>query len=129
MGQYHIHDSPISGTWIWIALGLSALGLSALGLSALGFPKLALGMSGFETGVLHIHLVKGTSTSHTIAAIAKELSRKCYCRTEVLFGWSDGIPLELAIGFVLFGAGNVPTIVRELLRDTEHNRPRIAVAE
>ena len=82
-----------------------------------------------EQDLLIIRVTEATSTSHTIAVIARELSRNCPCRTEVLFGWSEGSPLDLAIGFVLFGEGNVPTMVRELLRDTEHNRPRIAVAE
>ena len=82
-----------------------------------------------EQDFLVICVTEATSISHTIAAIAMELSRNCPCRTEVLFGWSEGGPVELAIGFVLFGEGNVPTMVRELLRDTEHNRPRIAVAE
>lgn len=82
-----------------------------------------------EQDLLIIRVTEATSTSHTIAVIARELSRNCPCRTEVLFGWSEGTPLDLAIGFVLFGEGNVPTMVRELLRDTEHNRPRIAVAE
>lgn len=54
-GQYHIADAPISGTGVWVAVGLSAL----------IFPKLALGMSGFETGVLHIHLVTGTAEDPT----------------------------------------------------------------
>ncbi len=82
-----------------------------------------------EQDILIIRVTEATSISHTIADIAKELSRNCPCRTEILFGWSEGSPLDLALGFVLFGEGNVPTMVRELLRDTEHNRPRIAVAE
>ncbi len=82
-----------------------------------------------EQDLLLIRVTNATSIAHTIAVIARELSRNCPNRTEVLFGWSEGRPLDLAIGFILFGEGNVPTIVRELLRDTEHNRPRVAVAE
>ncbi len=78
---------------------------------------------------LLIRVTEASSISHTIAVIARELSRNCSGGTEVLFGWSEGKPLDLAIGFVLFGEGNVPTMVRELLRDVEHNRPRVAVAE
>ncbi len=51
-GEYHLHHTPISGTGPWIALAIACL----------IFPKLALGMSGFETGVLHIHLIRGTET-------------------------------------------------------------------
>ena len=83
-----------------------------------------------EQDLLIIRVSDATSISHTIAVIARELSRNCPSRTEVLFGWSEGSPLDLAVGFVLFGEGNVPTMVRELLRkNTEHNRPRVAVAE
>ena len=49
-GHYHLEHAPLSGQGPWVALAISCL----------IFPKLALGMSGFETGVLHIHLVRGT---------------------------------------------------------------------
>ncbi len=49
-GRYHLEHAPIHGQGPWVALAIACL----------VFPKLALGMSGFETGVLHIHLVRGT---------------------------------------------------------------------
>jgi len=50
-GDYHLAHAPLSGRGPLVALGIACL----------IFPKLALGMSGFETGVLHIHLVRGTA--------------------------------------------------------------------
>jgi len=82
-----------------------------------------------EQDFLIIRVTNANSISHTIAVIARELSKNCPKGTEVLFGWSEGKPLDLAIGFVLFGEGNVPSLVRELVRDIQVNRPRIAVSE
>lgn len=89
-------------------------------------PKLKIRQS---QDYLIIRVTEATSISHTIAVIAKELSRNCPTRTEVLFGWTEGRPFDLAIGFILFGEGNVPMRVRELVRDMEQNRPRIAISE
>jgi hypothetical protein len=49
-GRYHLEHAPLSGTGPWTAAAIAIL----------VFPKLALGLSGFETGVLHIHMVRGT---------------------------------------------------------------------
>jgi hypothetical protein len=82
-----------------------------------------------EQDFLLLQVTDVSSISHTIAVIARELSRNCAKGTEVLFGWSEGTPFELAIGFVLFGEGNVPTMVRELVRTIPENRPRVAISE
>jgi hypothetical protein len=61
-GRYHLEHAPIAGSGPWVALGIACI----------VFPKLALGMSGFETGVLQIHLVEGTKDdpANTAARIA-----------------------------------------------------------
>ena len=56
-GNYHLAHPPLSGAGPWVAIAIACL----------IFPKLALGMSGFETGVLHIHLVRGTKADPTEA--------------------------------------------------------------
>ena len=65
-GNYHLSHAPISGSGPWVALGIACI----------VFPKLALGMSGFETGVLQIHLMKGTPDDPTNAAARIANTRK-----------------------------------------------------
>lgn len=65
-GNYHLAHAPISGSGLWVALGIACI----------VFPKLALGMSGFETGVLQIHLMKGTPDDPTNAAARIANTRK-----------------------------------------------------
>ena len=65
-GRYHLEHAPLSGTGPWVAMGIAVL----------VFPKLALGLSGFETGVLHIHLVKGTDADPSDAAARIANTRK-----------------------------------------------------
>jgi hypothetical protein len=69
------------------------------------------------------------SVAHAIAAVALELA-KTGDPPEVHFGWSERSPLSASIDFVLFGEGNVPYMVRELIRRAEPNskrRPRVVI--
>lgn len=61
-----------------------------------------------------------SSISHVIAAIALELS-KFGKPPEIHFGWSDESPLSANISFLLFGEGNVPWMVKELIIKAQPN--------
>ncbi|HVJ69282.1 MAG TPA: hypothetical protein VM510_14955, partial [Caulifigura sp.] len=69
------------------------------------------------------------SISHVIAVIALELS-KVGAPPEVHFGWSDESPLRVNLDFLLFGQGNVPWMVRELVKDGQPDpsrQPRVVI--
>ena len=69
------------------------------------------------------------SVAHVIASIALELSRVGE-PPEVHFGWSDENPMAASVSFLLFGEGNVPWMVRELIRKAEPDRakrPRVFI--
>ena len=70
------------------------------------------------------------SIAHTLAALALEMAKEGR-PPEIHFGWTDETPWSGTLGFLLFGEGNVPWMVRELLRKAEPNvtrRPFIVVA-
>ncbi|MEI7684508.1 MAG: amino acid transporter [Planctomycetota bacterium] len=77
--------------------------------------------------ILRVH--QCASIAHTIAALALELS-KTGAPPEIHFGWSAESPLTANIGFLLFGEGNVPWMVRELILGAEDNperQPRVVI--
>lgn len=82
-----------------------------------------------EGGVFILRVYRCASIAHTIAALALELS-KVGKPPEIHFGWSDERPMAANISFLLFGEGNVPWMVRELITDAEPDparQPRIIV--
>lgn len=76
-----------------------------------------------EDGRFIISVKRCNSIAHVITSIALELSRVGK-PPEIHFGWNDEDPLAAAIGFFLFGEGNVPVRVRELIRKAEPNHAR-----
>ena len=76
-----------------------------------------------------LKLTRCASVAHAVATVALELS-KTGKPPEIHFGWSDESPLAANIGFVLFGEGNVPWLVRELIQRAERDpakRPRVII--
>jgi hypothetical protein len=83
-----------------------------------------------EQGRYILQVNEAASTSHTLAAIALEMA-KVGSRPEILFGWTDETPWSGTLGFLLFGEGNIPWMVRELIRRAEpepSKRPLIIIA-
>jgi hypothetical protein len=83
-----------------------------------------------EQGRYILHVSGAASTSHTLAALALEMA-KVGRPPEIHFGWTDETPWSGTLGFLLFGEGNVPWMVRELIRRAEPNpdrRPLIIIA-
>lgn len=82
-----------------------------------------------EGGRIILRFGKVASIPHVIAAVGLELS-KTGRPPEIHFGWSNESPLAANFSFVLFGEGNVPWMVRELVRKAEPDltkQPRVVV--
>ncbi len=76
-----------------------------------------------------LRVTKCASIAHVIATLGLELS-KTGPPPEIHFGWSDQGPVANSIGFLLFGEGNVPWMVRELIRREEtdpERQPRVVI--
>ncbi len=63
-----------------------------------------------------IRVSQCVSTSHVLAAICLEMCRDNGTPPEIIFGWSLENPLAANLNFMLLGEGNVPWMVKELVR-------------
>jgi hypothetical protein len=82
-----------------------------------------------EGGRFVLKVTRAASIAHTLAAIGLELSKHGR-PPEIHFGWSDESPVAANIGFLLFGEGNVPWLVRELIVKAEpdpERQPRVII--
>ncbi|TWU27451.1 hypothetical protein [Bythopirellula polymerisocia] len=82
-----------------------------------------------ESGRFVVELTKCVSIAHAIALVSLELAQSGKV-PEIHFGWSERSPLTASLDFVLFGEGNIPWLVRELIRRAEpdpEKRPRVLI--
>jgi hypothetical protein len=82
-----------------------------------------------EEGRFIVRIRRCASIPHVLAAAALELS-KVGKPPEIHFGWSNETPISANMNFLLFGQGNVPWMVRELIRKAEPDetqRPAIVI--
>jgi hypothetical protein len=83
-----------------------------------------------EEGRYVMKITGAASIAHTLAAVALEMA-KVGRPPEIHFGWTDDSPVSGTLGFLLFGEGNVPWMVRDLIRRAEPDetrRPVIIIA-
>jgi hypothetical protein len=83
-----------------------------------------------EEGRYVMKISHASSIAHTLAAVGLEMA-KVGRPPEIHFGWTEETPWSGTIGFLLFGEGNIPWMVRELVRKAEPDpdrRPFIVVA-
>jgi hypothetical protein len=76
-----------------------------------------------------IRVSRCVSVSHVIAAIGLEFARVGR-PPEIIFGWSHERPMAANLSFLLFGEGNIPWMVQELVRRAQPDpakQPRIVV--
>lgn len=77
-----------------------------------------------------IRVARCVSVSHVLAAICLELCRDGGEPPEIIFGWSNEAPLAANLNFLLLGEGNIPWMVRELVRKSmpaDARQPRILI--
>jgi hypothetical protein len=82
-----------------------------------------------EEGRFLLRLTRCASVAHAVATVALELS-KTGKPPEIHFGWSGESPLSANLSFLLFGEGNVPWLVRELILRAEPDpakQPRVII--
>ena len=84
-----------------------------------------------QEGRYILRVRNAASIAHTLAAVALEMSKIGRPPT-IHFGWTDESPVSGTLGFLLFGEGNVPWMVRELVQKAEpdpEKRPKVMIAD
>jgi len=84
-----------------------------------------------QEGRYIFQIKNAASIAHTLAALALEMSKIGRPPT-IHFGWTDDSPVSGTLGFLLFGEGNVPWEVRELVLKAEpdpEKRPKVMIAD
>ena len=82
-----------------------------------------------EAGLEVIRVSSCCSIAHVVASIALEF-RIVGRPPEIHFGWSHESPLAANLNFLLFGEGNIPWMVHELVRKAEPDltkQPRVVI--
>jgi hypothetical protein len=82
-----------------------------------------------EEGHFFVRITRCVSIAHVLAAVGLELSRDSK-PPEIHFGWSNESPTTANLNFLLFGQGNIPWMVRDLIRRAEPNpakRPPVVI--
>jgi len=69
-----------------------------------------------EEGHTVIRVSRCVSISHVLAAICLELCSGGGVPPRIIFGWSHERPLAANLNFLLLGEGNIPWMVKELVR-------------
>ena len=83
-----------------------------------------------EEGRFVMQVTGAASIAHILAAVALEMAKVGH-PPEIHFGWTQESLLSGTMGFILFGEGNVPWLVRELMRRAEPDpdkRPMVIIA-
>jgi hypothetical protein len=84
-----------------------------------------------EEGRYVVQVRNAASIAHTLAAVALDMSKAGKPPT-IHFGWTEESPVSGTLGFLLFGEGNVPWEVRELITKAEPDaakRPKVMIAD
>jgi hypothetical protein len=76
-----------------------------------------------EEGFEIIRVSSCVSVSHVLASICLELSREGE-PPEIIFGWSNEAPFAANLNFLLLGEGNIPWMVKALVRRALKDSPR-----
>lgn len=77
-----------------------------------------------------IRVSRCVSVSHVLAAICLELCRDGVEPPQIIFGWSHESPMAANLNFLLLGEGNIPWMVKELLREAmpeSARQPRVRI--